>query len=122
MTLRGADKLAGVHPDLVRLIERVALRFPIVVLEGLRTKERQAQLVLEGKSKTLNSKHLVGRAIDVAPDPIDWNDIKRFAAMGGYIVATAEALEIGVTWGGDWNRNWDFKDQSFHDLPHIELI
>ena len=56
-------RLAGVHPDLVRVVRRaaeggVAFR----VEEGLRTVKRQKQLVAAGASQTMNSRHITGHA------------------------------------------------------------
>lgn len=43
-----------------------AAGWPLVVVEARRGVERQRQLVAAGASKTLQSKHLHGRAFDVA--------------------------------------------------------
>ena len=86
-----------------------------IVLEGQRTIERQRELVAQGVSKTMNSKHLSSpsRAVDVAPYPIDWKDIKRFVILGEIVKTIAEKMEIEIEWGGDWN--------SFKDYPHYQL-
>lgn len=98
----------------------------IKVICGTRSKEEQAIAFLEGRSKVQfpNSMHNTtpSKAVDIVPYPVDWNDVRRFYLMGGYVLATAEALGIRVRWGGDWNGNLDIKDQNFHDLPHIELV
>ena len=59
-------KAKGIHRDLM-LVAAVAYDTfsDWTVVEGLRTKEKQAEYVRKGVSKTMNSKHLVGRAIDV---------------------------------------------------------
>jgi hypothetical protein len=62
-----SDRLQGVHPDLVRGVER-AIRIrtqDFRVQEGLRTRERQAELVARGASRTMNSRHLIGHAVDL---------------------------------------------------------
>lgn len=92
------------------------------ILEGRRSKERQEQLVAEGKSKTLLSKHLIGRAVDVMPYPVDWNDTKRNYAFCGYVRGIADMLGVKVRAGHDWDMDWQFKDQTFHDVPHWELV
>jgi peptidoglycan L-alanyl-D-glutamate endopeptidase CwlK len=59
-------RLAGAHPDLVRVVERARLTIPFIVVEGLRSRERQERLVAIGASRTLNSRHLTGHAVDLA--------------------------------------------------------
>jgi peptidoglycan L-alanyl-D-glutamate endopeptidase CwlK len=67
LTPRDRKRLEGVHPDLVRVVERAALgKVRFIVTEGLRTMERQAQLAREGRSQTMRSRHLTGHAVDLA--------------------------------------------------------
>jgi len=66
LTIRDHQRLAGVHPDLVRVVERARLAVPFIVVEGLRSKERQAKLVQAGASRTMNSRHITGHAVDLA--------------------------------------------------------
>lgn len=95
-----------------------------MVIEGARTQADQQKLFAAGKTKTMNSKHLFNpsKAVDIAPYPVDWRDLKRFYFLAG-IVKTA-ALELGypLRWGGDWDGDGDFGDQSFNDLVHFELL
>ncbi|HEY3494163.1 MAG TPA: M15 family metallopeptidase, partial [Polyangiaceae bacterium] len=61
--------LVGIHPDLVRVV-RLALTITDIdfsVHEGLRTLERQKKLVASGASRTLDSYHLTGDAVDLVP-------------------------------------------------------
>lgn len=120
------DKLASVKPELQKVIYKAfeTMPFDVMVLEGIRTKERQEELFYKKPpaTKTLNSKHLTGDAIDLAPYPIDWNDKERFNIMAKHVLAAAKALGIKVRWGGDWNQNGDWKDEKFYDGPHVELI
>lgn len=119
MTLpdRSMVKLAGVHPDLVMVILRAAesTSLPFIVTEGVRTKERQIQLVREGKSRTLDSLHLTGRAVDLAvllPDGgVSWQrEAYRFLAMS--VKAAAAELGIPIECGADWK---------WFDGPHVQL-
>jgi len=66
---RSEKNLAGVHPKLVSVVRRAAdvSDIEFMVIEGLRTIERQKQLVAKGASKTMNSKHITGHAVDLAP-------------------------------------------------------
>ncbi|MGL5735297.1 MAG: M15 family metallopeptidase, partial [Beijerinckiaceae bacterium] len=66
---RSLDNLAGIHPDLRRVMDRALHESPIdfTVIEGLRTVERQKELVAKGASKTMNSRHITGHAVDLMP-------------------------------------------------------
>jgi hypothetical protein len=115
-------RLAGVDYRLQDLAHRIVLEHhDCSVIYGLRTHEEQAKLVQAGLSKTMNSKHLVGKAIDLAPYPIDWDDTKRFYYFSGMVLAMAKEMDIPLRWGGDWDMDNDLNDQTFMDLVHFEL-
>lgn len=110
-------RLVGVHDDLVRVMYRAIELTPIdlTVLEGLRTIERQRQLVAQGASQTLNSRHLTGHAVDVAPwvdGRISWH-WPHYHRIAPVIFRAAEELGVTVEWGGDW--------PGFPDGPHWQL-
>ena len=69
LTRADERKLVGLNKNLVALVRRVALVTPVpfIVVEGIRTKARQRELFAQRKTKTLNSKHIIGRAVDCAP-------------------------------------------------------
>ncbi len=79
------------------------------------------ELLAQGKSKTKYSKHLEGKAVDLAPYPIDWEDRDRFHYMGGMIRGIAKQLNVSVRWGGDWDGDGEVKDNGFDDLVHVEI-
>jgi peptidoglycan LD-endopeptidase CwlK len=112
---KSIDKLAGVHPLLIICVQKALERSEVdfTVLEGLRTAERQKQLVDDGKSQTLNSLHLKGLAVDLAPLPINWNDIDAFLLVSKAMKSAAQELGIKITFGGDW--------KTFKDYPHYQL-
>lgn len=118
-------RLAECHPDLQKLMNEVIKHYDIVILCGFRGKDEQDKAFREGKSKLAfpKSKHNVtpSLAVDIAPYPLDWNDLKRFWHLAGYVKATAERLGIKIRQGADWDGDNDFKDQKFVDLPHVEL-
>ena len=122
---RSLMNISGVHKELKRLFEEVVKTYDCSVLCGHRSKADQDQAYADGKSKVQypNSKHnsKPSRAVDVAPYPIDWNDMKRWYHFGGYVKAVAESMGIDIIWGGDWDGDFDLKDQNFNDLPHFEL-
>ena len=69
LSQRSRKRLEGVHSDLVAVVELAIIMPPVdfTVIEGLRTPERQRQLYKAGATKTLNSRHLTGHAVDLAP-------------------------------------------------------
>lgn len=112
---RSWKNLEGVHPDLVSVVER-AIKLTeqdFMVIEGLRTVERQKKLLAEGKSKTMNSRHLTGHAVDLCPYPVDWNDHNKFKAIADAMKEAADELNVPIEWGGDWKGGWD--------KPHFQL-
>ena len=113
--IRSRQRLSGVHPDLVAVVERAIqiTEVDFAVLEGLRSRDRQKELVAKGASKTMNSRHLTGHAVDLAPWPIDWNDLDRFRQVADAMKQASEELDVPVIWGGDW--------RTFYDGPHFEL-
>lgn len=121
---RSKQNLEGLHPDLIKVCYRALELSDIdfVITEGLRTYARQKELVAKGLSKTMNSRHLTGHAIDFVPLPVDWNNTNAFIHVADCFLKASEELKIPVRWGGDWNRNGDWKDEKFRDLPHVELL
>jgi len=118
---RSKERLKGVKPELKKVLNELIKIMDVTVIEGLRTEARQNELVSQGKSKTKYSKHLLGKAVDIAPYPIDWNDRERFHLMGGMVRGIGHQLNIPIRWGGDWDSDGEIKDNSFDDLVHIEL-
>lgn len=118
-------KLNTCHADLQRLAHKVLEVHDCTVLTGFRGEHGQTTAFKTGRSKTEypNSKHnrKPSEAIDLVPYPIDWEDEKRFYYFAGIVMAIAHSLNIKIRWGGDWDRDNNFKDQTFNDLVHFEL-
>lgn len=117
LSTRSRQRLAGVHPDLVKVVERAIQLTTIdfAVTEGLRTPARQKELVAAGASKTLNSRHLTGHAVDVAAlvnGSIRW-DWPLYSKIADAMKSAAKELSVPIVWGGDW--------RTFKDGPHFEL-
>lgn len=135
MTLdeRSEKRLEGVNSALVNVVRRAAkaLPFPLFVVEGLRTKERQTELYAQGRTKpgkvvtwTLQSKHIDGRAVDLAPmidGAIDWNDSKKFDAIAKAMQDAGRALGVAVRWGADWDGDGKPREKGESDSPHFEI-
>ena len=114
---RDLQRLIGVHPDLVAVVEGAAqvTEVDFIITEGLRTKERQEQLVRAGASRTLKSRHLTGHAIDLAAkvgDEVRW-DWPLYHKLADAMQQAAAVRGIEIEWGGDW--------KSFPDGPHFQL-
>ena len=111
------NNLKGVHPDLVKVVERAISLSTIDfrVTEGLRSKTRQIELVNKGASKTLNSRHITGHAVDVVAligGSVRW-DWPLYDIIAKAFKQAAKELNIPIVWGGDW--------KTFKDGPHFEL-
>ena len=118
---RSKERLRGVDARLVSVLNELVKIMDVTIIEGLRSKQRQEILLKEGKTKTKFSKHIEGKAVDLAPYPIDWEDRDRFHYMGGMIRGIAKQLNINVRWGGDWDSDGETKDNRFDDLVHVEI-
>lgn len=122
---RSEQRLASCHPDLQRLMREVIRHQDCSIIEGYRGIREQDQLFAEGKSKLRGgeSKHNLSpsRAVDVAPYPLDWDNRDRWLLFVGRVRGIADSLGIRIRCGADWDGDGDTRDQSFHDLPHIEL-
>lgn len=109
LSTESLKKLHGVHPDLIKVVQHCITLTPIDfrVTEGLRSTERQIELVSRGASQTMNSRHLTGHAVDlVALDGGEvswqWSDYHTLAAA---MKAAAEECGVPVEWGGVWDRS-----------------
>jgi peptidoglycan L-alanyl-D-glutamate endopeptidase CwlK len=142
LSRRSLDRLVGVHPDLVgvvvRAIEITAIDF--AVIEGVRTRARQAELVRSGASQTMHSRHLTGHAVDLAPvveGAISWH-WGHFWPLAAAMRDAARERGVRLVWGGTWGVITDVGDlqsaqaeyigrrrsagkQPFLDGPHFEL-
>ena len=91
-------------------------------------------MLAQGKSKTKFGKHVKGKAVDIAPYPIDWDARDDFHYLGGFVLGIAASMGINIRWGGDWSspsldrdvmrgtEQRTTKDNGFDDLVHFELM
>lgn len=117
LSARSKQRLEGVHPDLVKVVQRALelSKVDFAVVEGLRTPQRQKELFASGATRTMNSRHLTGHAVDLAPfiaGQLRW-DWPPFYEIAKAMKAAAAELGVAITWGGDW--------RTFKDGPHWEL-
>lgn len=117
---RSQNNLETCHPNLIELMETALKSSPIdfSVICGHRGEEAQNKAYKDGKSdlKYLESKHneTPSLAVDIAPYPIDWEDIAKFIALSEHIEKVAYDLDMPIWWGGNWKARKDY--------PHYELI
>lgn len=119
-------KLAECDLVIRRLMNEVIKHFDCKILVGYRGALEQNEAFAQGKSKLQfpQSKHNVfpSAAVDVAPYPIDFSDLRRFYYFAGVVKGTAASMGIQLRWGGDWDSDNEVKDNSFNDLVHFELL
>jgi len=114
---RSMNNLEGVHEDLVRVVKRALeiTEVDFMVLEGLRSVTRQAELVKSGASTTMNSRHLSGKAVDLVAlvgGKVTWQP-KIYDKIEKAMKQAAKELSVPIVYGGDW--------ETFKDLVHFEL-
>lgn len=116
---RSERNLQGVHPDLALVVRLASKLSPLkfIVTEGLRTKERQADLVRAGASKTYRSRHITGHAVDIAVkvgNEVRW-DWPLYRTVSVHFKEAARRLGVELEWGGDWIT---LKDGPHYQLTH----
>lgn len=114
---RSKQNLRGVHPDLQAVISAALQSAPMdfIVIEGVRSIQRQRELVASGASQTMNSRHITGHAVDLLPigpngPAFDW---PLYNKLGPHVKEVAARMNVDLEWGGDW--------VSFKDGPHFQL-
>jgi len=114
---------AELDPKLQRFVNAVADHWDVSLIEGYRSPERQLELYNSGASKVKVGKHNSNpsKAVDMAPYPIDWNDIDQFIRFTYFCKGLAEGLGIKVRNGADWDGDNDYSDHSFLDWVHWEV-
>jgi len=130
------NKLDGVHPKLVKVVKKVmGLQvMDFLIAEGLRTPGVQEIYVLTGRSKTMNSKHLIqddgfAHAVDLYPYPINMQKVNRgevkeyirFGILAGLMKAMGKQEGVNIIWGGDWDSDGLTSDTGFFDAPHFQI-
>lgn len=117
---RDQQRLVGTHPKLIELVTAVMAKlqdqnFTIFVIEGLRTVDAEKANVADGKSQTMDSRHLFGLAVDLGimiDGELTW-DAKAYATLSALMLSTAADLQIPIIWGGSW--------KTLKDYDHWEL-
>lgn len=114
---KSLDRLKGVNPDLVKVVKRAIelTEVDFSVGEGLRTIERQKELVAKGASQTMKSRHITGHAVDlyaIVDCTVSW-EWKYYSKISESVMKAAKELGVDVEWGGNW--------KTIKDGPHFQL-
>ena len=114
---RSKERLKGVDEKLVDVIEASLVESPydFGITEGLRTIEKQKEYVKAGKSQTMKSYHLRGKAVDIVvykDGKVTW-DLKYYKEVADVIKSVAKSKGVRITWGGDW--------KTLVDGPHFQI-
>ena len=117
LSQRSLSKLEGVHPKLVEVVKLAITKSPLdfSISEGLRTVERQKELVAQKKSQTMKSRHLIGEAVDICillDGKANW-DFDNYHIVANVFKDCAAELGIKITWGGEWT--------TLKDGPHFQI-
>lgn len=118
LSQRSLNNLKGVDEDLVAVVKRAIeiTEIDFGVTEGIRTLDRQEELFKKGLSKTMKSKHLIGRAVDLVAyvdGKVSWEK-EYYYPIALAMERAAIELQVDIRWGGDF--------KNFFDGPHFELI
>ena len=104
---RSISKLEGVKPELVEVVEKAITltKVDFGVIEGLRTEEKQRELVAAGASQTMKSKHLTGDAVDLMAYVNGrgcW-ELNVYDEIADAMKEAAYELDVKILWGAAWN-------------------
>ena len=136
----------GVEPELKEVVYEAikVTKIDFGVIEGLRTEEKQKQLVESGASQTMKSKHLEGRAVDLMAyigGRGSW-ELNVYDEIADAMKEAAIKVDVAVRWGAAWTvtdiREWEGTMEEamnsyidtrrgqgrrpFIDAPHFELM
>ena len=123
-------RLQGVDETLVNVVKRAIeiSEVDFTVMEGVRTLERQRELYAQGRTApgkivtwTMKSRHIEGKAVDLVPYPLDWNDLEKFNKIKDAMFQAAKELDVNLRWGADWDGDGNYREKGEYDSPHFEL-
>jgi len=146
LSTKSQERLMGVEPELKEIVYEAikVTKVDFGVIEGLRTEEKQKQLVESGASQTMKSKHLEGRAVDLMAyigGRGSW-ELSVYDEIADAMKEAAIKVDVAVRWGAAWTvtdiREWEGTMEEamnsyidtrrgqgrrpFIDAPHFELM
>ena len=108
LSQRSIDKMEGVDADLVAVTKRAIelTKIDFGVIYGMRTIQEQENLVAAGKSQTMKSKHLVGRAVDLMAyvDGKGCWELNVYEDLCDAMKEAAKELSVAIKWGAAWSE------------------
>jgi peptidoglycan L-alanyl-D-glutamate endopeptidase CwlK len=108
LSTRSLGKLEGVDSRLIDVVERAIelTKVDFGVIYGMRTVEEQEKLVAAGKSQTMKSNHLVGRAVDLMAyvDGKGVWELNVYDDLCDAMKEAAEELGTPIKWGAAWSE------------------
>jgi peptidoglycan LD-endopeptidase CwlK len=146
LSQRSLDKLEGVNPKLVSVVQKAILltKIDFGVTYGLRTVEEQEKLVAAGRSQTMKSKHITGHAVDLMAyvDGKGCWELNVYDDLADAMAQAARDEGVAIRWGAAWHINdiriykgtmeqamMDYIDlrrsegkRPFIDGPHFEMM
>lgn len=119
-----SQRLVNAHFDLARVLKLAITRTDFSISCTYRGQADQEAAFVAKKSNAhwLQSPHnfIPALAADLAPNPLDWNNLQSFRDLAKVIIDCGKELGVKITWGGDWDN--DPRTQNhFNDFPHFEL-
>ena len=146
LSKKSLAKLEGVDPRLVKVVQRAIeiSKTDFGVTEGLRSIATQKKYVAQGKSQTMNSKHLTGDAVDLVAyvgSAVSW-ELNLYDDIAAAMKQAAKEKGVSLRWGAAWNipdiTKWNGTMETamnhyvdtrrregkrvFIDAPHFELV
>ena len=128
---RSLDRLETCDDRLQSIMKEVIKHYDCTIIQGHRTAEEHAQYLAEGRTKVPYEKTMhrftPSLAVDAAPYPIPekwgekWIDRVKFYEFAALVRYEAAKHGVNIRWGGDWDGDGDYSDQTFSDLVHFEL-
>lgn len=143
---KSSNKLSTCHTDLQSILNQAIMFVDFSVVEGHRPCEKQFEYYKRGRKKVgekwVVTKHreiitnidgyakkgkhnsFPSLATDIVPyekGRQDWKNIDRFKRIMYFTKGIAAGMNIKLRFGGDWDGDFYENDQSFHDIPHVEL-
>jgi histidinol phosphatase-like PHP family hydrolase len=139
-------KLKGVDEGIVAVVKDAIgiTKVDFGVTFGLRTLEEQKKLYESGRSQTMKSKHLEGRAVDLVAyfgSDISW-ELNVYDDICDAMAEAARKNDVAIKWGAAWSEG-DIREYAgtaedamnayvdlrrsqgrrpFIDAPHFEMM